>query len=333
VVSFFFCLRITSLRPYILYTHYEHLTYIRRYTYGIKLTFIRDTGDRASNGSPLALYKCACGAEVVKQKNNVNSGNTTSCSRVCPARPGSGGGFSRPKFKVARQAWANAMARCYASGKLTVDDPLVAGKTALGFLTRDTPHPKYHSYGGRGIKVCKEWHDMKNFIPWYMENVIEAGKKVGKKYTIDRIDVNGDYCPSNCRGADSDVQNHNKAVLGRNTSGYNGVSLRKDNGAYTWEIKCHSKRYTKTGYRSILAALLDLNICKIVDLDKDFIKPVPPRETYTMCVETDSSSGMDTLGYVVDGVKHMSKRPLDPRTVDMVALINKLSPPKEGVKK
>jgi len=294
------------------------------------LTFIRTTGDRAPNGSPLALYKCACGAEVVKQKNNVNSGNTTSCSRICPARPGSGGGFSRPKFKVARQSWANAMSRCYASGKLAVDDPLVAGKTALGFLTRDTPHPKYHSYGGRGIKVCKEWQDMKNFIPWYMENVIEAGKKVDKKYTIDRIDVNGDYCPSNCRGADADTQSHNRAVLGRNVTGYNGVfpMPSKTVPRYRYEIRSHKDRHTKSGFTTVLSALLDLNICKILDVNKDFINPVPPKVPYTMHVEVNPSTGMDTLGYVVDGVKYMSKRPLSPINVDMVALISRLAPAK-----
>lgn len=63
----------------------------------------------------------------------------------------------------------------------------------------------YQYYGKRGIKVCDGWHNFWNFVKW-SDSI--GGRPKG--YTLDRIDVNGNYEPSNCRWVTMKVQCSNK---------------------------------------------------------------------------------------------------------------------------
>jgi mannose/cellobiose epimerase-like protein (N-acyl-D-glucosamine 2-epimerase family) len=91
----------------------------------------------------------------------------------------------------------------------------------------------YKNYGGRGIKVCDRWRERKygfwNFIA-------DMGEKpVGT--TLDRIDNNGNYEPSNCRWATQLQQKHNTRPIGE----HRGVDKR-DDGWYA-RIDVNRKRY------------------------------------------------------------------------------------------
>lgn len=65
-------------------------------------------------------------------------------------------------------------------------------------------HPHFHNYGGRGITICKEWDVFNNFRDWAISN------GYNRDLTLDRIDVNGNYEPANCRWITIQEQMSNK---------------------------------------------------------------------------------------------------------------------------
>lgn len=113
-------------------------------------------------------------------------------------------------------------------------------QTPLYFVWKDLRHrcsnknhKSYKIYGARGITVCKEWEDFEVFYKWAIENGYKEEKlSNGKnKWTIDRIDVNGNYEPSNCRFVTNEVQANNKRNTLRfdyNGKRYNLTELAND---------------------------------------------------------------------------------------------------------
>lgn len=121
---------------------------------------------------------CECGLSSVVRSINLRSGQTNSCGclrKERAAQVSTKHGGCRDKTPEWR-AWCNLIRRC-----------------------EDTKAPYYADYGGRGIKVCDRWRSGEKGRHGYECFLIDVGLKPEPSFTMDRIDVNGDYEPTNCR--------------------------------------------------------------------------------------------------------------------------------------
>ncbi len=74
--------------------------------------------------------------------------------------------------------------------------------------------------------MCSSWRDsFKHFLD-------DVGERPSRSHTLDRIDVNGDYEPSNCRWSTRALQSYNQNIQRNNSSGYRGVTLHRPTGLW-----------------------------------------------------------------------------------------------------
>ncbi len=85
------------------------------------------------------------------------------------------------------------------------DTPTFSSWSHMRDRCKNPNHPKFHHYGGRGIKVCDRWQSFENFYA-------DMGERPAGR-TLDRYpNPDGNYEPSNCRWATTLEQRHNRSV-------------------------------------------------------------------------------------------------------------------------
>lgn len=184
------------------YPHYtgktggSHFINLEGKRFGILTVLYRTTPFRSRRGntSPRWVCRCDCGTIIPIRGQSLRNGKTTSCG-CRRSRAGSDNatykhGLSHTSL---HNRWWNMIARC-----------------------EDPRQPAYKNYGGRGIKVCEDWHEFMLFAFWAWAH------GYSDELSLDRIDVDGDYCPENCRFTNAKGQANNR----RNTM----IIQREDTG-------------------------------------------------------------------------------------------------------
>lgn len=145
-----------------------------------------------SRRDALWLCRCDCGIEKIVSRNHLTrrSFRTLSCGclnrDVCTSHGYGSITDRRPEY----EAWHAMKQRCL-----------------------NPKHKSYHRYGGRGITICDRWRDS------FEAFLADMGPRPSADLSIDRIDNDGNYEPSNCRWTTRQVQMSNRSCTNRGTHG------------------------------------------------------------------------------------------------------------------
>lgn len=123
--------------------------------------------------------RCSCGKYTIVRVDSLTSGTSKSCGCLAEELHITHGHYRNNKHSPTYSSWANMKKRCLSS-----------------------KYPRYRDYGGRGITVCDRWLDFNLFLE-------DMGLRPGGM-SIDRLDNDGNYEPSNCKWSTPKQQANNR---------------------------------------------------------------------------------------------------------------------------
>lgn len=154
--------------------------------------FIDHTGDRFGRWTVLSYHtntahrqyrwfcRCDCGTKRSVLGYMLRAGRSTSCGCWKDQKTGARSKTHGRSGSPEHNAWMHMNDRCY-----------------------NKSSKEYRSYGGRGIRVCLRWR--RSFANFFKD----MGSKISPQHSLDRVDNNGNYEPSNCRWATRKQQARN----------------------------------------------------------------------------------------------------------------------------